>query len=101
MTHYFPWNDSDDVAYCGHQMTDADTHSPQPTCPACAARLDAEDAVYAETPLPLDADEARDLDPLLNAGRPDARPVGPTLRFADDLFAFAVALNRGLAGVLR
>ena len=59
VTHYFPWTDSDTFAACGHAMTAADTHSPQPTCLACADRLAAEEAAVEETPLPLDADEAR------------------------------------------
>lgn len=84
VTHYFPWDESDDrdpIAYCGHRVTATDTHSPAPTCAVCAETLDAVEAAFAETPLPLDADEARtDLDPLLNA---DA-----------DLFAYAVALTR-------
>lgn len=100
-THYCPWDHSDTFAICGHVMTEADTHSPAPTCPACAVRLEAEDAAFAAQPLPLDAEEARDLDPLLNAGIPDAPTPTPRLQCADDLFAFAVALNRGLAEVLR
>jgi hypothetical protein len=65
VTHYFPWDDSDTFATCGYAMTAADTHSPQPTCPACADRLAAEEAAIEETPLPLDADEARtELEPV-------------------------------------
>lgn len=85
LTHYAPWDAPDaDVAYCGHRMTDADVHSAAPTCAACAAKLDAEEALVEFAQLPLDADEAaRELDPLLNAGV--------------DLFAYAVAVTRGAA----
>ena len=88
VTHYFPWDDSDEArAYCGRRMTDADRHSPQPTCAACVAAMAAEDALEAliELPqVPLDADEAaRELDPHLNAGA--------------DLFAYAVAVTRAYA----
>lgn len=89
VTHYFPWDNSDTVAYCGHAMTAADTHSPAPTCAGCAARQAAEEQAIEDTPLPLDADEARaQLDPVLNAGAPD-------------LFAFAVALTRNYAAAVR
>jgi hypothetical protein len=85
VTHYFPWDESDagdEIAYCGRRMTAADRHSPAPTCATCAATLDAVEAAFAETPLPLDADEARtELDPVLNAGTPAA-----------DLFGYAVSL---------
>ena len=84
VTHYFPWDESDErdpIAYCGHRVTATDAHSPVPTCAVCAETLDAVEAAFAETPLPLDADEARtELDPRLNAGA--------------DLFAYAVALTR-------
>lgn len=94
-THYFPWDDPDDVATCGHRVTAADIHSPQPTCPACAVALDALDAAIEDAALPLDADEARTaLDPLLNAGIP-ARPMSP---FGAELFAYATALVRRQAG---
>lgn len=84
VTHYFPWDNSDTFAYCGHRMTAADVHSPAPTCIACAARQAAEEQAIEDTPLPLDADEARiALDPVLNAGV--------------DLFTFAVALTRSYA----
>jgi hypothetical protein len=88
VTHYFPWTDSDSFAYCGHAMTAADTHSPAPTCETCAARQAAEEQAIEDTPLALDADEARaQLDPVLNAGA--------------DLFAFAVALTRNYAAAVR
>ncbi len=88
VTHYFPWDNSDTFAYCGHRMTAADVHSPAPTCAACAARQAAEEQAIEDTPLPLDADEARTaLDPVLNAGA--------------DLFAFAVALTRTYAAGVR
>ncbi len=88
-THYAPWDADDaDVAYCGHRMTDADVHSPAPSCAACAAKLDAEDALAALVELaalPLDADEAaRELNPILNAGA--------------DLFVYAVSLARRQPG---
>lgn len=90
ITHYCPWDESDDTAYCGRVFTATDTHSLTPTCAACAARLDAEDAAFADVPLPLDADEAPELDPLLNAGvpaRPAMSPMGA------ELFALARSLN--------
>jgi hypothetical protein len=89
-THYAPWDADDaDVAYCGHTMTAADVHSPAPSCAACAAKLDAEEALAALVELtaavPLDADEAaRDLNPILNAGA--------------DLFVYAVSLARRQQG---
>ena len=90
-SHYFPWDDSDTFAACGHPMTAADVHATQPTCPACAARLAAEDAAFAETPLPLDADEARtELDPVLNAGVSQRAPMSP---LGAELFAIATTLN--------
>lgn len=61
LTHYFPWDDSDTFAYCGHVMTEVDTHSPQPTCPACAAQLAALDRDVEDAALPLDADEAQEV----------------------------------------
>jgi hypothetical protein len=100
VTHYFPWDDSDagddrdPIAYCGHRVTAADAHATQPTCAVCAATLDALEAAFEATPLPLDADEARtQLDPVLNAGAPTMTPMGA------DLFAFAVSLSRRLAQV--
>jgi hypothetical protein len=87
VSHYSPW-DADDVAYCGRRMTATTPHSLAPTCPVCAARLDAEAGVWDETPLPLDADEAQiDLDPMLNAGVPSRSPL------ADELFHMARVLN--------
>jgi hypothetical protein len=81
VTHYFPWDDADETA-CGRAMHAADWHSERPTCAACAAAPaalaaeDALDAAIAETPLPLDADEARtELDPVLNAGAPALSPA--------------------------
>jgi len=85
LTHYAPWDTSDDFAYCGVYVSDARYHSPSPTCPACAAKLAAEcaiDEAIETAPWPLDADEATAvLDPVLNAGVPD-------------LFAVAVSLVR-------
>lgn len=91
VTHYFPWNESEDVAYCGHRMTEADTHSPQPTCLTCAVRQAGEEQAIEDTPLPLDADEARtELDPILNAGIPERAPLSP---IGAELFALARTLQ--------
>ena len=96
VTHYFPWDNTDDLAYCGHRMRAADVHSPQPTCPACAARQAAEEGAIDETALPLDADEARtELDPVLNAGVPAPSPV------VAELFDWAVDLTRSYAATVR
>lgn len=104
LTHYAPWADAADQALCGHLMTPADLHMTSPTCPACVALLAAEEAFEAlldDELFPLDADEAaRELDPLLNAGLPVPTASQPSL-FADDLFAFAVSLNRAYAEVRR
>jgi len=90
VTHYFPWDESDEVAYCGHRLTAADTHSPAPTCPACAARQAAEEAAIEDVAPPLDADEAAAvLDPVLNAGVPFTASA-----CVADLFAYAAALSR-------
>jgi hypothetical protein len=105
LTHDAPWED-DDTARCGVPVTDARSHSLTPTCPVCAAALAAEDAAVElmalDTPFPLDADEARDLDPLLNAGLPD-RPAPPfdATTFVADLFEFAVTLTRANAQRVR
>ena len=60
VSHYFPWDEHDTVARCGTRMTDRDRHSPQPTCPACAASIAAEEtaleAALAHTLEPLDTD---------------------------------------------
>jgi hypothetical protein len=93
LTHYAPWDGPDDFAYCGLYLSDSRYHSPQPTCPACAAKLAAECAIDEAVelmPWPLDADEARaELDPVLNAGvRFDAT------QFVADLFEYAAALSR-------
>jgi hypothetical protein len=90
ITHYFPWDESDDddrdpIAYCGRRVSATDAHSPAPSCAVCAETLDALEAAFEAVPLALDAEEARDLDPLLNA---DA---------GADLFAFAVSLARRVA----
>ena len=91
VTHYFPWDNTDDLAYCGHRMRAADVHSPAPTCLACAVRQAAEEQAIADTPEPLDADEARtELDPILNAGVPERTP-SPV---ATELFDWAVDLVR-------
>jgi len=98
VSHHFPWDEAEDVAFCGRRQQDGDVHSPSPTCPICRARLEAEDALddaIAQTPLPLDADEAAAiLDPVLNAGVPVRAPLSP---FGASLFALAVALNRTYA----
>lgn len=95
VTHYFPWTGSDDVAYCGHRMTAHDVHSPAPTCLACAVRQAQEEQALEDAidaALPLAADEARtDLDPVLNAGVPDKRPMSP---LGAELFALATTLAR-------
>jgi hypothetical protein len=86
VTHYFPWTESDDVAYCGHRMSAADVHSPAPTCLTCAVRQAAEEQAIADTPEPLDADEARtELDPVLNAGVPEPTPAAALFDWAVDL----------------
>jgi hypothetical protein len=91
VTHYFPWDDTNDHAYCGKPMGAADIHSPLPTCPACGERLLALDAAIEETPLPLDADEAAtELDPILNAGIPAHALLSP---LGAELFALANTLN--------
>jgi hypothetical protein len=63
LTHYWPWNEPDDVAWCGAPMADARQHSLTPTCATCAARLAVEDAVEArlaeEAVLPCLDDDAR------------------------------------------
>jgi hypothetical protein len=104
LTHYAPHDQPHDFAYCGVYLSDAKYHSPQPTCPTCAAKLAAEaaiDAAVEETPWPLDADEAAiELDPLLNAGLP--APGAPAASaFADEVFAFGVTLNRAYAEAVR
>jgi len=92
VTHYFPHDESDEVAYCGHRMTEADVHSPEPTCLTCTVRQAAEDHALdalRDQAVPLDADEARtELDPILNAGAP-ARPLSP---LGEELFSLARTL---------
>jgi hypothetical protein len=101
-THY-TLDDTAERAYCGHRMTEADRHSPFPTCGGCAAQLAAEIALEEaidETPLPLDADEAAtQLDPVLNAGVPVLVPATSfnATAFVADLFEFAATLNRTYA----
>lgn len=94
LTHYAPWDGPDDFAYCGRYLSDARYHSPQPTCPACAAKLAAEcaiDEAVDTMPWPLDADEATAmLDHVLNAGVPEA----PAATLAAEVFALGVTLNR-------
>jgi hypothetical protein len=104
VTHYAPWDGPDDFAYCGRYLSHSRYHSPAPTCPTCAARLAAADAIdqaIDEMPWPLDADEARAvLDPVLNAGVPEAPMPTPTFtgtQFVADLFDFAATLNRAYA----
>lgn len=101
-SHYAPWDGfDDDRAVCGHRMTEDDTHAVIPTCPSCTEALLTEEARIADWQVPLDADEAaRELDPLLNAGIPDAVPQQPSL-FGADLFAYAVSLNRVYAAAVR
>src|SRR4029453_13294054 len=88
-THYAPHDQPHDFAYCGVYLSRPPYHSPQPTCPTCAAKLAAEaeidapagartpapegrvDAPVEEIPWPPHADEpAIELDPLPNAGLP-------------------------------
>jgi hypothetical protein len=84
VTHYFPWTESDTFAYCGYRMRETDVHATQPTCAACAARQAAEEQAIEDTPLPLDADEAR------------TELASP----ADALFNWAVDLTRSYAATL-
>jgi len=61
VSHYFPPEDRDDLAYCGHRRADDERGSGAPTCPTCADTLDAEDRFddeVAQMPMPLDAEEA-------------------------------------------
>ena len=90
VTHYFPWDDSDEIAYCGHRMTEADTHSPQPTCLTCTVRQAAAEQAIEDPQTPLDAEEARtELDPVLNAGLPAPQPLSS---LGQELFALANTL---------
>jgi hypothetical protein len=86
VSHYFPTDSAE--AACGRY---ADVASGTPTCPRCAAIVadeDALDAQIADTPLPLDADEAAtELDPVLNAGLPTRSPL------AEELWDLARTLN--------
>src|SRR5262245_5933393 len=101
VTHYAPWAATDAFAYCGVYVSDARYHSPQPTCPTCAAQLAAEcaiDQAVDEMPWPLDADEASaGLDPVLNAGVPAAAPgpCDPRPFIAHLLLATAWARTQG------
>ena len=73
VSHHFPYCNEADIAYCGHRREDDEVGIGAPTCAFCAAEVDAEDrldAEIAEMPLPLDAEEARELDPALNTGLP-------------------------------
>ncbi len=73
VSHHFPYCNEADIAYCGHRRQDDEVGSGAPTCAVCAADVEAEDrldADVAEVPLPLAADEAAALDPVLNAGVP-------------------------------
>jgi hypothetical protein len=91
ITHYAPWDETDgELALCGHRMTEADTHSPQPTCLTCTVKQAAAEQAIEETAQPLDAEEARtELDPILNAGLPAPRPLSP---LGQELFALANTL---------
>jgi hypothetical protein len=96
VTHYAPWDAAEDFAYCGLYLNDDPRyHSPQPTCPVCAAKLAAEcaiDEAIETTAWPLDADEANAvLDPVLNAGVPETPTKSP---LGEDLFQLGVTLNR-------
>jgi len=92
ITHYAHADHSDDFAVCGAPLDDTHANLGDPTCPRCAAWLAHEralDRMIADTPLPLDADEAAtELDPVLNAGLPVAAPV------RQPYFEFAVAVTR-------
>jgi len=92
ITHYAHADHSDDFAVCGTPLDDTHANLGDPTCPRCAAWLAHEralDQMIADTPLPLDADEAAtELDPVLNAGLPVAAPV------RQPYFEFAVAVTR-------
>ena len=92
ITHYAPWDETDgELALCGHRMTEADTHSPQPTCLTCTVRQAAAEQAIEETAPPLDADEARtELDPILNAGIPARAPLSP---LGAELFSLARTLQ--------
>ena len=111
VTHYFPYDDSDtesdEYTYCGQRVTPGAVHALTPTCPGCQAaiaRREAEEAalealIEADGALPLDADEAAsELDPVLNAGIPDAPTPRPA--FVDDLFAVTVRLTRMHAAMI-
>jgi hypothetical protein len=88
LTHYAPWNQpAENFALCGVYVSADRYHSPQPTCPTCAAKLAADDAALEDAPLPVD--DAGDLDVILNNGAPE--PHVET--FAQELFDFACALN--------
>jgi len=62
LTHYWPWTDADDVAWCGAALDDVRQHSLTPSCAACARRIaleDAEAARFAEADaLPFLDDDA-------------------------------------------
>ena len=93
LTHYWPWNEPDDVAWCGAPMADPAQHSLRPTCATCAARLAVEDAVEArlneEAVLPFMDDDAR------YAGETLPAPAAPLARA--ELFTFAAQLTRAYA----
>jgi hypothetical protein len=62
VTHYAHADHSDDFAVCGAPLDDMHVNLGEPTCPRCAAILAAEralDQAIEDTPLPLDAEEAR------------------------------------------
>ena len=130
LTHYFPWDDSDDFAYCGYPMTAQDRHGLQPTCPTCRARLAAAEAVEAERadleaqgarliatydaqyerwlayagPKPSRAQLEATLDDLHDQIAAAARPRPDTAGMSPvgaELFAYAVALNRSYARRVR
>jgi len=85
VSHYFPYCNEADIAYCGHRRQDGEAGSGAPTCAVCAADVEAEDrldAEVAELPLPLDADEVAALDPVLNAGAPTGVAVAARAVYA-------------------
>ena len=96
VTHATPWNEPDDVAWCGAQMTDDTPVSASPSCPTCAAKVAIEDVLAArlanEAVIDLTDDDAR------YAGKPVLTPSPERDRFlADALFTYAVALTRSYA----
>jgi len=95
VTHYCPWNEPDDVAWCGVALRDVSQHSLTPSCPACARKLAIEEAVEArlteEAVLPLTDDDARYAGVPVRVPAPSVAP--------DDIFAYAVHLTRSYAAM--